>query len=46
LLTPGSFPDENQFHHQLRPIVDLELFEALTKAMAGSANGAGSFTTS
>jgi phosphonate transport system substrate-binding protein len=24
--------------------VDLELFDALTKAMAGSANGGGSFT--
>ena len=30
-------------NHQLRPIVDLELFDALTKAMAGSATGAGSF---
>ena len=31
-------------NHQLRPIVDLELFDALTKAMAGSnANGTASF---
>ncbi len=32
-------------NHQLRPIVELELFDALTKAMAGGPNNPGNFSS-